>query len=79
MTATGPIKMMTGHKSKGLEFPAVFILDRHLLRILDDGEGSSKNQDRNLLYVMQTRAQKVLTYITTERFVMLESIKEEIA
>lgn len=60
---SGPIKMMTGHKSKGLEFPNVFILDKHLLRLQ---EGS---QDRNLLYVMQTRAQSVLTYIESELYV----------
>lgn len=73
MNATGPIKMMTGHKSKGLEFHNVFILDRQLLRISQDGQTQSgKNQDHNLLYVMQTRAQRVLTYITTEGFVTSE-------
>ncbi len=65
MNATGPIKMMTGHKAKGLEFPNVFILDRQLLRIDSERED---NQDANLLYVMQTRAQNVLTYITSEGF-----------
>lgn len=63
MTATGPIKLMTGHKSKGLEFRNVFILDRKLIRIDEEG------QDRNLLYVMQTRAQENLTYITSDNFV----------
>ena len=57
---SGPIKMMTGHKSKGLEFPHVFLLNEHLLRLQ---EGS---QDRNLLYVMQTRAQDTLTYVNSE-------------
>ncbi len=70
MTATGPIKMMTGHKSKGLEFPHVFILDRELLRIHSDDRD---NQDKNLLYVMQTRAQDVLTYISTKGFVANEA------
>lgn len=69
MNSVGPVKLMTGHKSKGLEFPNVFILDRQLLRLNEEG---AKNQDRNLLYVMQTRAQKVLTYITTEGFIPTE-------
>lgn len=78
MTQTGPIKMMTGHKSKGLEFDNVYILDRQLLRIQDDDGRSGKNQDKNLLYVMQTRAKKTLTYITTEGFVAgeLETLEE---
>lgn len=61
---SGPIKLMTGHKAKGLEFDNVFILDRHLVN-----ERDKESQDRNLLYVMQTRAKSVLTYIDSERFV----------
>lgn len=56
--ASGPIKLMTGHKSKGLEFPNVFILDKDLLG--DEG------QERNLRYVMITRAQETLTYIESK-------------
>lgn len=55
---SGPIKLMTGHKSKGLEFPHVYILDRELLG--DEG------QERNLRYVMITRAQETLTYFETK-------------
>lgn len=62
MNATGLIKMMTGHKSKGLEFSNVFILNRDLLHL---GEGS---QDNNLLYVMQTRSKENLTYVASEMF-----------
>lgn len=57
----GPVKLMTGHKSKGLEFENVFILDRKMINM-------ERNQERNLLYVMQTRAKKFLGYITTEGF-----------
>lgn len=53
----GPIKLMTGHKSKGLEFDHVFILDRELI--------SDRGQDKNLKYVMQTRAKQTLNYINT--------------
>ena len=59
---SGRIKLMTAHKSKGLEFAQVFILDRELIKTQDS------LQERNLLYVMQTRAQQSLTYITTEGF-----------
>jgi hypothetical protein len=66
--SAGPIKLMTGHKSKGLEFPHVFILDRDLIR-LRNKDGSPNDQERNLLYVMQTRAQETLTYVKSEGFV----------
>ena len=58
----GPIQLMTGHKSKGLEFNTVFILDRELIRIKD------QQQERNLLYVMQTRAKKELFYVQSGTF-----------
>lgn len=63
----GPVKLMTIHKSKGLEFRSVFILDRHLCRIAEGLDGIS--QDHNLLYVAQTRAQEELTYIRSDEFV----------
>jgi superfamily I DNA/RNA helicase len=54
--------MLTGHKAKGLEWDDVFVLDKELI-----GVGESQ-QERNLLYVMQTRAKSNLTYVTTEGF-----------
>ena len=60
--STGPVKLMTGHKSKGLEFPHVFFLDPDLVRMKEP-------QDRNLKYVIQTRAQETLTYVQSETFV----------
>jgi DNA helicase-2/ATP-dependent DNA helicase PcrA len=56
-----PLKMMTGHKSKGLEFEHVFFLDEHLIGITD--------QEPNLRYVIITRAQETLTYIESEKFI----------
>ena len=56
----GRIKLMTVHKSKGLEFDTVFILDQQLMR--------PKGQDLNLRYVAQTRAQRQLIYITTDGY-----------
>lgn len=58
--ASGPLKLMTGHKSKGLEFENVFILDQFMI--------GKEGQDRNLRYVMQTRAKSTLTYIRTEDY-----------
>lgn len=58
MASKGRIQLMTGHKSKGLEFPEVFILDCETCN-------PKSTQDRNLLYVMQTRAQERLVYIAS--------------
>lgn len=57
----GSIQLMTGHKSKGLEFDTVFLLDRDLIRI-DEG------QEKNLLYVCQTRSKSELFYVKSEDF-----------
>lgn len=56
----GPTKLMTVHKSKGLEFPNVLILDEHLI--------SDRAQDPNVRYVAITRTQEALTYINSEDF-----------
>lgn len=61
MSVAGPIKLMTGHKSKGLEFENVYILDRDLLRL-------KEGQDKNLLYVMQTRSKCNLYYVTSKEY-----------
>jgi len=50
----GAITLLTGHKSKGLEYPNVFWLDRHLLN-------EAADQDANLAYVIQTRSSNNLT------------------
>jgi len=55
----GTLKLLTGHKSKGLEYDKVFLLDTFLLR--DD------EQDQNLRYVMQTRSSDQLFEIDSDR------------
>lgn len=60
-SSRGPIKLMTGHKSKGLEFPDIFFLDESLIG--DDG------QEPNLRYVIQTRSKETLTYVELKDFV----------
>lgn len=57
----GPILLMTGHKSKGLEFDTVFFLDEQLINL-------EEQQERNLKYVIQTRAKKQLFMVNTDSF-----------
>jgi superfamily I DNA/RNA helicase len=52
---TGTIRLLTGHKSKGLEFDNVFWLDPGLC--------SDSEQDQNLRYVITTRSQNKLTML----------------
>ena len=72
INSEGPVKLMTIHKSKGLEFHNVFILDRQLCRIDKDP------QEKNVLYVGQTRAQRTLTYIESDNMILnnFEQIEE---
>lgn len=56
---SGTIQLVTGHKSKGLEYDDVYFLDEHLL---DD-----RDQDLNLRYVIQTRSQNKLTMLDSSR------------
>ncbi len=55
---TGTIRLLTGHKSKGLEFDNVYFLDPWLL--------SETEQDKNLRYVIQTRSQNSLTMLDSK-------------
>ena len=58
LSRSGSIRLMTGHKSKGLEFDRVFFLDRFLC--------TKKGQDSNIRYVIETRARQSLFYVTSE-------------
>jgi superfamily I DNA/RNA helicase len=52
---TGTIRLLTGHKSKGLEFDSVFWLDPWLCK--------DTEQDLNLRYVITTRSQNSLVML----------------
>lgn len=67
----GRIHLMTGHKSKGLEFDNVWFLDPGLCQV-------GKDQDANIKYVIETRAKKRLTYVTSDSFVS-EEYEEDVA
>jgi superfamily I DNA/RNA helicase len=68
----GPVNLMTGHKSKGLEFKDVFYLDSHLIpskyaaRMAAEGDETQLQQERNLNYVIITRSQENLTFISSD-------------
>jgi ATP-dependent exoDNAse (exonuclease V) beta subunit len=61
LTRDGRIHLMTGHKSKGLEFNTVYFLDQHLCQI-------KRDQDANIKYVIETRAKDALHYVTSDTF-----------
>lgn len=62
-----PITLSTIHKAKGLEWPRVFFLDRHLLPARFAQTDDQLQQETNLLYVGVTRALEELHYITTNK------------
>lgn len=62
LNRTGRTHLMTGHKSKGLEFDNVWFLDQHLCNL-------NYEQDANIKYVIETRAKRKLTYCYSEGFI----------
>lgn len=71
-SASGPVEFMTGHKAKGLERKHVYYLDAFLIpskwarAASEQGDDSILEQELNLNYVIQTRAQESLTYVNSE-------------
>lgn len=60
----GTIRLLTGHKAKGLEWPLVYHLDPWLI---GKHEKSNHSQEENLRYVISTRAQETLYEINSAR------------
>lgn len=73
-SASGPIQLMTGHKSKGGEWPVVFHLDSFLvpskwaLRAAEAGDEGQLEQENNLKYVIETRSLESLIFINSEDY-----------
>lgn len=59
----GKLTLATVHKSKGLEWPLVFILDFDLMPSKFAKKPWQQIQEKNLIYVARTRAQLDLRYI----------------
>jgi superfamily I DNA/RNA helicase len=68
----GPIQMMTGHKSKGLEYEIVYHLEPHLIpskwarKSAEEGDDTKLQQEYNLQYVIHTRSKDRLYLINLE-------------
>ena len=63
---TNKVKVMTIHKSKGLEFPIVFVPSVNNL-LLPHAKSENENEERRLFYVALTRAEKEL-YVSSTLF-----------
>jgi len=69
----GSVKLMTIHQSKGLEFPYVFVygLSEGIfpsLKTLLERKGEGEEEERRLMYVAVTRAEKELFLTESEGF-----------
>jgi DNA helicase II / ATP-dependent DNA helicase PcrA len=64
----GKVKLMSGHKAKGLEFDTVYHLDAWRIpgKFVETPE--ELRQENNVKYVIETRAKKELVYINTEEY-----------
>lgn len=66
--AEGPIKLLSGHKSKGLEWDHVFHLDPWRVPSAFARTQEEIVQESNIEYVITTRAKKSLTLINIDQY-----------
>ena len=69
----GCVKLMTIHQSKGLEFPYVFVIGMNegvfpSLRTIRERKADGLEEERRLMYVAATRAEKMLFLTESEGF-----------
>lgn len=69
----GCVKLMTIHQSKGLEFPYVFVIGMNegvfpSLRTIRERKADGLEEERRLMYVAATRAEKILFLTESEGF-----------
>lgn len=68
-SAHGLIQLLSGHKSKGLEWDIVYHLDPWRIPGKFANSDEEKEQEANVRYVIETRPKKVLNLVTTEGYV----------
>src|SRR5688500_13564974 len=66
--STGSIELLSGHKSKGLEWNSVFYLDPWRIPSKYANSQEEKDQESNLDYVIKTRSKRDLTYIDMQDY-----------
>lgn len=66
--AEGPIELLSGHKSKGLEWDDVFHLDPWRIPSSFAKGREELTQERNIEYVITTRAKRTLTLLNLEDY-----------
>lgn len=64
----GTIQLLSGHKSKGLEWNTVYHLDPHRIPSPWAQSEEDREQERNIEYVITTRAKRELWLVTMEGF-----------
>lgn len=64
----GPIQLLSGHKSKGLEWDTVYHLDPHRVPSPFAREGEALEQELNVRYVIETRAKRELFLVNLDDF-----------
>lgn len=67
--AQGPIQLLSGHKSKGLEWDTVYHLDQHLIPAIYARTPAALRQEENIRYVINTRAKRSLRFIRSDSLV----------
>jgi DNA helicase-2/ATP-dependent DNA helicase PcrA len=65
----GPIQLLSGHKAKGMEWDITYHLDPHRVPTPYAKSGEALEQERNVKYVIETRARKALYFIKLDGFV----------
>jgi len=66
--AKGPIQLLSGHKSKGLEWNTIYHLDPHRIPSPWCREGEDLEQEYNVRYVIETRFKEAMYLIRSEDF-----------
>jgi|SRR5215469_1560820 len=65
---SGPIQLLSGHKSKGLEWDVVYHLDAWRIPSTYAVSEEEQEQEQNIRYVIETRAKKALYLVDMKTF-----------